>query len=117
MTKSIATLNHTRGSSIVFGLRNTPDDSGTETVTCDIKSVGIAGEVPPESAPVIHSVIPVFVSADREIPAYWSFVISPEIAATFLPGEYITDAKIVMNDGSVIYAAPLSIIIMERVTV
>lgn len=117
MTKSVATLNHTRGTSIVFGLRATPAYAGNETVTCDIKCVDITGEVPPENSAVIHSITPIFIPTDRETPAYWSFVISPEITATFQPGEYITDARIELNDGSVLYPAPLSIIIMERVTV
>jgi ethanolamine transporter EutH len=110
MGAAIATIQHIRGETIVFGLRSTPAYSGSETVTCDIKVAVDGANVPAGSAAVVLSITPVFDSAE------WFFTITAAQSEAIGAGVYITDAKIIAASGSVDYPKPLLIDIDERVT-
>jgi len=110
MSNAIATIRHTRGETITFGMRATnPVFDGTETVTCDIKVPVNGSVVPNRAADVALSVTPSFSDGD------WLFTITPAESDS-MSGRYITDAKIVMASGFVDYPAPVLILINESVT-
>lgn len=109
-------LYHKRGETISFGLKATPAYLGTEQVTCDVKVFCANGELPKESDPVHYSVTPVFIPAEDDDPAIWSFFIPDDVTATWPEGQYVTDARI-EDENSVYYPDPLGIMIEGRVTV
>ena len=117
MSTSTAHLNHVKGETISFGLRALdPEYDGTEIVTCSLKKAENGNQVPDDSEPVIISIPPTFVGAIGDIKAAWHFEISSAQSAELSPGNYILDARIEYALGDVDYAAPLSLVINERVT-
>ena len=110
MNRAIATISHTRGETVTFGLRSTPAYDGTETVTCDVKLALSVDTVPVPSAAVVQSITPSFSDAA------WLFTITPAQSAVLDAGRYITDAKVVYTSGTVDYPLPLGIVLLERVT-
>jgi hypothetical protein len=111
MAQAIATIQHIKGETIVFGLRATdPAYDGTETVTCDVKVAGYGKTVPSSSTPVALSITPVF-QDDA-----WLFTITSTQSGALDAGFYITDAKVVSASGVVDYPRPLAINLSDRVT-
>ena len=109
MSEAIATLDHIRGETVVFGLRSTPAYDGTETVTCDIKKAVNGNQVPASTVAALLAITPTF----SELA--WLFTITAAQSEALGAGSYITDAKIV-SDGAVDYPQPLLINLDERVT-
>lgn len=117
MSASVGRIKPIRGETVTWGLRaSDPAYDGTEIVTCDVKPATKGNIVPPPSVASVASPSLDFVAAAGGNPAHYLFTLTAAQTADLVAGSYITDARIQMASGTVVYPLPLSILLSERVT-
>jgi len=117
VSTAIAIFDHARGETITFGIRATdPAFDGTESILCDIKAAKNGGSVPSASVAKVTSPTSYFVAAAGELTAHWLFTLTAEQSDALPAGTYITDAKITLLSGSVVYPKPIALRLSEVVT-
>ncbi len=113
-SNAVGEITAIRGETITFGIRSTPNFTGTETVTANIKKAVNGSELPAESATVVVTPSTSFVAAAGSTRARHLFTITAAQSELLERGAYISTAKIVFADGTVDYTAPLKITIAGR---
>lgn len=117
MSTAIAVFEHARGETITFGIRAIdPEFDGTESIQCDIKAAINGASVPSASTAVVMSPAFNFVAADGGAVAHWLFTVTADQSDAMAAGTYVTDAKITLASGSVVYPKPIALRLLEVVT-
>jgi len=115
---AVVVLQHIRGETATFILEDDdPEFIGTEVLTCDVKLALSGYRVPPASAPVLLSIIPVFAPATLTERARWHLPMTALQTASLAAEGYIADARILYPSGAVIQTVPWGIHLFDRVTV
>jgi hypothetical protein len=92
---------------------------GTETVTADLKLLpgnNPQAALPGDAAPVVASLTVTWQAASGGDPAGWHIVGGAADTDGLAPAFYVTDARIVLGNGEVERAAPITIDLHQHVT-
>lgn len=119
MSDFIPSLFHERGETVTIGLRargTTPDYTGDETVTMDVKKVDDCKTIPSKDIEPLFSLTPTFVEGSGDTRSAWMATLSSEQTEDLEPGLYMTNAKIVKAGGVVTKTMHIVIQIKESVT-
>jgi hypothetical protein len=92
------------------------DPALVSAITAFLKGVPPGRTSVPPGAPVAASFDITTRGAVAETPAGWTLTIPASVSATFPPGAYLADARLVVADG-VIITEPVAIRIRDAVTV
>lgn len=96
------------------------DDSlidGTETVTAVLKALDDEqADLPGDNAPVAMTLTVTWQAASGDNLAGWYFTGSAADTGALMRGYYVTDARIVLGNGEVEYAQPVTVDLREHVT-